>query len=52
VALVVVLNCGPFKTFLTGDRGADVAFLAKIALLAIFLAALSAPARDPSRAAA
>src|SRR5262249_51261602 len=52
VALLVVLNCGPFKTFLSGDGGAHVAFVAKVGLLTLFLAALSAPARKPIRAAA
>jgi hypothetical protein len=47
VALVLVVNSGPFKTFFLNDLGAHVALAAKIAVAALFVAqcARVAPSR-------
>lgn len=44
-ALAVVVNSGPFKTFLLNEAGLRLAFLAKIAILILFVAGSSRVAR-------
>lgn len=50
-ALLVIVNAGPFKTFAWSDAGADAAFVAKLGLLAVFLAAAAARPATAERSA-